>query len=269
MSGSPRRRRRCADIGVDRGSPGLKRMAVPLAATVMLIVSVRETAPEGRTDWLPPPPSSEDIALMEEARIWLSPGPIFGTSGASVSDRSLIDAIRLHRESFELFLRAADRERIRDRVRQVPFGARILVAAERRGIDPLLVAAVVQTESSFNEQAVSSKGAVGLMQVMPSTARDFGITDVHDPGQNLDAGACYLAHLLRRFEGDLVLALAGYNAGPGSVRRFHGLPPFRETRNFTESVLRRYIEHHRAVSAAVDGRRDLDRAGAAWPATLE
>lgn len=187
---------------------------------------------------------------MAEARFWLDPALTAAGLGASGQAGALADAVRLRRESFEFFIAAADGAAVLNRLRQLPHGARILAAAERRGADPLLVAAVVETESSFDEEAVSPRGAVGLMQVMPRTAKQFGIAEVRDPARNLDAGACYLAHLLRRYDGDLVLALAAYNAGPGRVRRYDGVPPFRETRNFTERVLRRYIEHHRAARNA-------------------
>lgn len=114
------------------------------------------------------------------------------------------------------------------------------------------MAAVVQAESSFDTEAVSSQGALGLMQMMPTTAEQLGVADAYDPSQNLDAGASYLAYLLRRADNDLVLALAGYNAGPGTVDRFGGMPPFRETRGFVNGVLRVYIAHHRAAWAAVN-----------------
>ena len=136
---------------------------------------------------------------------------------------------------------------------QVPFGGQILAAADRHGLDPLLIAAIAQVESDFDAQALSPRGAIGLMQVMPVTAEQLGVTNVGDLSGNLEAGARYLASLLRRFEGDLVLSLAAYNAGPGAVERFSGLPPFGETRRFTERVLGLYIEHHRGAWVATEG----------------
>lgn len=115
-----------------------------------------------------------------------------------------------------------------------------LVAAEQ-GIDPALVHAVVQVESGYDARAVSPKGAVGLMQLMPATARRFEVTDRYDPAQNLRGGTRYLRTLLDAFDHDLRLALAAYNAGEGAVLR-HALrvPPYRETVSYVEAVLRRY-----------------------------
>ncbi|MBD8697305.1 lytic transglycosylase domain-containing protein [Stenotrophomonas sp. CFBP 13718] len=113
--------------------------------------------------------------------------------------------------------------------------------ADEVGIDVALLQAVVSQESSFNPRAVSPAGAVGLMQLMPGTARRFGVRDRFDPAQNLRGGARYLVWLLDHFNQDLDLALAAYNAGEGSVRR-HGnrVPPFAETRAYVHAVRQRY-----------------------------
>jgi soluble lytic murein transglycosylase-like protein len=113
-------------------------------------------------------------------------------------------------------------------------------AALRHGLDPDLVVAVAAVESGFRPAAVSPKGAQGVMQLMPGTARDLGVTDPLDPAANVDAGTRYLRDLLARFDGDLSKALAAYNAGPGAVARHQGVPPFRETRDYVQKVLRRY-----------------------------
>jgi hypothetical protein len=119
-----------------------------------------------------------------------------------------------------------------------PFGAEIFETARRHGLDPALVAAVVRAESAFDPRAVSHKGARGLMQLMPATARRFGLAahEIHDPAKNLDAGTRYLAWLLERFAGDVERALAAYNAGEGTVARYGGVPPFRETRNYLRRI---------------------------------
>jgi soluble lytic murein transglycosylase-like protein len=113
-------------------------------------------------------------------------------------------------------------------------------AARRHGLDPALVLAVVKVESAFRPQAVSPKGAQGLMQLMPPTARDLGVEDAFDPEQNLDGGARYLRQLLIRYKGDVKRALAAYNAGPGAVDRHKGIPPYRETRQYVRRVLDQY-----------------------------
>jgi soluble lytic murein transglycosylase-like protein len=115
-----------------------------------------------------------------------------------------------------------------------------VAAAERHGLDPALVLAVVSVESAFQPDAVSHKGAQGLMQLMPGTARELGVTDAMDPAQNLDGGTRYLRMLVARYGGDLGRALAAYNAGPGAVKRHRGIPPYRETLHYVNTVLKRY-----------------------------
>lgn len=122
----------------------------------------------------------------------------------------------------------------------VPFGELIHEAAKRHDLDPELVAAVASAESAFRQGAVSPKGARGLMQLMPATALRFGVSAerVHDPAANVDAGTRYLAWLLERFEGNLAYALAAYNAGEGTVDRYGGVPPYRETRGYVAKIYR-------------------------------
>ncbi|MGC2764884.1 MAG: lytic transglycosylase domain-containing protein [Candidatus Acidiferrum sp.] len=113
-------------------------------------------------------------------------------------------------------------------------------AAERHRVDPALVRAVIETESNWNPSAVSRKGALGLMQLIPTTAQRFGVNDAFSPKQNVDAGVKYLKTLLERYNGNLDLALAAYNAGEGAVDRAHGVPAFRETRNYVQRVQEAY-----------------------------
>lgn len=119
----------------------------------------------------------------------------------------------------------------------VPFRAEIDDASRTNGVDPLLVEAVIATESAFHVDALSDKGAQGLMQLMPETARRFGVGDVWDPRQNIHGGTAYLAELQELFGGHLPHVLAAYNAGEGAVQRYGGIPPYRETRNFVDRVL--------------------------------
>jgi soluble lytic murein transglycosylase-like protein len=124
-----------------------------------------------------------------------------------------------------------------------------VAAAQRHGLDPALVLAVVSVESAFQPDAVSHKGAQGLMQLMPGTARELGVADAMDPAQNLDGGTRYLRMLVARYGGDLGKALAAYNAGPGAVKRHRGIPPYRETLHYVNRVLKRY-ERTRARPAS-------------------
>ena len=114
-------------------------------------------------------------------------------------------------------------------------------AAEHNGLSPRVVEAVAWRESRFNPRAVSPKGAVGVMQLMPGTARALGV-DPRDSGANLEGGASYLASLLKTYNGDLTLALAAYNAGPEAVQRYAGVPPFPETRAFVDAILDRLAD---------------------------
>lgn len=108
--------------------------------------------------------------------------------------------------------------------------------AQRFNVDPALVRAVIHAESAFNPQARSPKGAQGLMQLMPPTAADLGVTNAMDISQNIYGGVKYLAWMLERFNGDTRLATAAYNAGPGAVQQYGGIPPFAETQAYTERV---------------------------------
>ncbi len=132
-----------------------------------------------------------------------------------------------------------------------PFERRVIEIATRVGIDPALVLAVIEAESGQATDAVSPKGAVGLMQVLPGTAAEIGFPDAADPAHNLEAGCRYLAALLETFGGDVELALAAYNAGPGAVRHWGTVPPYRETRAFVARV-----------AAVYEGLTGLDLAGA-------
>jgi len=125
------------------------------------------------------------------------------------------------------------------------------------GLDPNLVEAVIATESNFNPWAVSPKGARGLMQLMPGTAQRFGVTNVHDPSQNIQGGVQYLRYLLDLFGGDLVLALAAYNAGEGVVQSLGRVPNYQETRQYVDRVLARYGQGIPSRASKAGGRKAM------------
>ena len=118
----------------------------------------------------------------------------------------------------------------------VPYGAEITAAAKKYGVDPALLAGLVKQESGFNPNAGSPAGARGLTQLMPATAAGLGVTNVLDPAQSLEGGAKYLRQQLDAFGGDVTRALAAYNAGPGAVQRYGGVPPYAETQNYVRAV---------------------------------
>jgi soluble lytic murein transglycosylase-like protein len=118
------------------------------------------------------------------------------------------------------------------------FSTIIESAATRHKIDPTLVKAIIMAESRYNHRAVSKKGAGGLMQLMPITAKSLGVQDIFNPEDNINGGVRYLKRLLNRFEGDTRLALAAYNAGSRYVRHYGGIPPFLQTRTFVKKVLK-------------------------------
>ena len=118
---------------------------------------------------------------------------------------------------------------------------------QREGIDPRFIHAVIWQESKYKVDARSHAGAQGLMQLMPATAKRFGCEDRNDPVENIEAGTKYLRWLLKRFSGNVELALAGYNAGEGSVDKYNGIPPYNETRNYVRIISKRYGKTHHPV----------------------
>lgn len=190
---------------------------------------------------------------MNELLEWIGPED---RDFVAVRSADVAQAVRSHPMSFRLFRSLNPRDERLELLSSLPYAGLIERAASRYSLDELLLAAVIEVESAFDAEAVSPVGALGLMQVMPSTAQLYSTQDPLEPAVNVDLGARYLSTMIEAFDGDLELALAAYNAGPGNVRRFNGVPPFSETRKYVGRVLSRYVDHHQDVWRR-SGRTDL------------
>jgi hypothetical protein len=215
---------------------------VALATALFLVVALDSPPTTSSiSETRPDPPSPEELAVLDELLDWIGTG---NSQFEVIRPTDIVSAIHERPRSFALFHSWNGPENRSQIINGMPYGGIIRRAAQRHSVDELLVAAIVEAESSFNAGAVSPVGAVGLMQVMPATAATYGAGDPWNPAVNIDLGARYLSRLLNRFGGDLELALAAYNAGPGAVERYDGMPPYRETRAYVGKVLSRYVDHH-------------------------
>ena len=174
---------------------------------------------------------SRQLALFDQK--WISAG----TEGESVPHP--------HEPFFEEMHRINHAIREEFFAEEIPYGQLIHDKSLKYKVDPALVAAVIEQESRFRPQAKSRVGARGLMQLMPRTGRWMGARNLNDPEQNIDAGVKYIKYLSERFNGDLNKTIAAYNAGEGNVKRYQGIPPFRETRTYVRKVLTNYDKRNK------------------------
>jgi soluble lytic murein transglycosylase-like protein len=240
-----------------------------LAAALFLALSFASTPSDpapSDPNMTPPPAGTQELASFLVA----------GTGTASdgrfhafrTADLATSDPAPEPRRLSLLDPGADDLEARRRFLHRLPYGTAIAAAAERHHVDGLLLAAIVEVESDFSARAVSSQGAMGLMQVIPDVAQDYGVEgDLLDPYVNVDVGSRYVGGLLKDYKGDLQMALAAYNAGPGVVDRYKGVPPYAETRSFVRDVLAQYAAYNRKLEA-----RGVKAAGqtarAAYPHSL-
>jgi soluble lytic murein transglycosylase-like protein len=127
-------------------------------------------------------------------------------------------------------------------ITKAPYGELIQSAAKKYGVDEDLLFSVITAESNFNPRAISRRGACGLMQLLPSTAKRFGVNNIFDPGENIDAGTHYLRDLMALYQGDLALTLAAFNAGPGAVQHYGRVPPYGETISYVRAIRKTYVQ---------------------------
>ena len=196
-------------------------------------------------------PEAQKRAFEDLAR-WVAGTPASPSRTPVVTSRDLASALADEPRRHSMLPEGPDLEAQRKLLNDLPFGSAMAVAAERHDVDGLLLAALVQTESRFVPTAVSPRGAVGLMQVLPTTGEMYGARDLSDPHVNLDVGSRYLHQLLQDYDGDLELALAAYNAGPAAVERYGRVPPFRETQDYVRRVMRLYEKHRQSLDG-IDG----------------
>ena len=128
-----------------------------------------------------------------------------------------------------------------------PYHDIIIEAARRHKVDPAIVKAIIMAESSYNPKAVSKRGAMGLMQLMPITAKEMGVENIFDPEHNINGGVRYYKRLLKRYDGNVKLALAAYNAGSENVRKYRGVPPFKATRYYIRKVIKYYQQYKKEL----------------------
>ncbi len=208
----------------------------------------RATSPIARSSWSPWPIRLAGTALLRALAaipvvILLDPAPavaqIYAWRDANgtlvLSDRKLDEPVAVFEVAGAPSMRTTRPSAANDSA--AAYEPLVLEHASKQSIRPELVFAVIQVESGFNPRAVSPKGAMGLMQLMPATARDLGIHDPYDPDDNIRGGTTYLRQLLDKYSGNEELALAAYNAGPGTVDRYgRQVPPYRETRDYVRKV---------------------------------
>jgi hypothetical protein len=250
------------------GTPG-RSLALILFLALAIQATPSQPAIPGKAQL---PGEDRNFAGWRSATL-LAGGSTSRYGAAIVSPGDLDAALGAQPRRFGLFRSDSAVDGRRELLRGLPFGTILAEAGERNHVDALLLAAVVEAESRFVPHAVSPEGALGLMQLLPSTGRDYGARDLLDPYANVEAGSRYLRVLLDRFKDRSDLAIAAYNTGPEVVARYGCVPPYRETQDFVKRVLSRYAQHRHEVEnrpaaatfAGLRGGRSSRRSPAASP----
>lgn len=233
-------------------------IGIPMKVGNMLIMASDSVKPQPQKPASPEPQPTGQIAADLQTAKQIADQVAGGVQGAvsTVADTAKSAPAAIAETVVDAPKKVADvAEHVKENFfkTQVPFGSIIYSEAKKNNLPPELVAAVVQQESKFKPTARSGAGAVGLMQLVPRTGRWMGAKDLTNPSQNITAGAKYLKYLTDQFHGDQQKVIAAYNAGEGAVRRFGGVPPYRETRNYVQKV-RNYQQDYgdRVQSHAVE-----------------
>ncbi len=143
----------------------------------------------------------------------------------------------------------ASPEKTSKKTKENRFDPIIIKAANRHGVDPAIIKAIIKAESRYNPRALSKRGAKGLMQLMPGTAKALGVKDIFNPAHNIDGGTKYFKELLTKFGGKIEYAIAAYNAGSAKVKKYGGIPPFKVTRRYVRKVIRYYEEYKKSIGS--------------------
>jgi soluble lytic murein transglycosylase-like protein len=237
------------------------RVSLAVLATVLTLAISLGSTPSDTSVPAPyqQPVPQKDAAELQDLAHWVIAGGADGRSAPrsfqAIRTEDFEAAVSTDPQELSLFEPGPDPEAQRRFLHSLPYGTAISLAAERHEVDGLLLAAIVAVESGFTPEAVSPKGATGLMQVRPAVGRAYGTSDLFDPYANVDAGSRYFRSLMKDYEGDLELTLAAYNAGPAAVARYGGVPPYRETRAYVRKVMARYEEYSRRANEARPGAR--------------
>ncbi len=233
------------------------RVSLAVLATVLTLVISLGSTPSDTSVPAPhqQPAPRQDAAEIQELAHWMVTGSRSAPRGfQAIRTEDFAAAMTPEPQEVSLFEPGPDPEARRRFLHKLPYGTAISAAAERHEVDGLLLAAIVAVESGFTPEAVSPKGAAGLMQVRPAVGRAYGTDDLFDPYANVDVGSRYFRSLMKDYKGDLELTLAAYNAGPAAVARYGGVPPYRETRAYVRKVLARYEEYSRSADRAKEAR---------------
>lgn len=224
------------------------RMPLKASATVFCLAILLASH---SSDTAVTPAAVREPTTLEGLARWVVHGEAGPRSAVTRADlETAISADAGEEEAFSLFSPQTEASATAGILRSFPYGETLVAAADRHGLDGLLLAAIVEQESAFDPSRVSPRGAVGLMQLLPATGKAYGASDLFNPGVNIDVGSRYLSYLLELYGGELDLALAAYNAGPAAVARYGGIPPYRETRHYVQRVKAQYEELKKRVNRA-------------------